>query len=302
VGLRGGLCGLVALLALAPAAAADRVIGPAGSLHSVSVESSNTVNALPGPGTKLVYKVLSNEEAVSSMVIPGTDEPTVDSEPTILLSPLTLRPVIVWTRNEGTEAEINYSFYNGTSWSPATALTQNDSLDRRPQIFWGHSGYLHIVWSGPATVDGPLMYEAVLDSKGVVIVPPAPIHTTSGIVVTTSTGALPTLGAADAIFAVDTSFKVTSRVTVQGGYDEPVPVNKRVDFMVPAGAVVESAKVEVVNGRLLLLVKAGSKMYYSYESPVSGWTPLRNVTLDATTDDRAAELLIVTMLESLGAP
>jgi hypothetical protein len=297
------LWGLAALLSIAPAAAADRVLGPTGAIHSITVENRYGVsdfNALPYNGTRLLYRMQSSEEAMQSVVIPGTDESIIDSEPTILLSPLTFRPVIVWTRNESTEAEINFSFYNGTTWSSATALTENEVLDRHPQIFWGSSGYLHIVWTGASELDsGPLMYEAVLDSKGLVMVPPSPILTVPGQVVTTSTSAPATLDPSDVLFAVDTSHKLMGRVTVQGGLDEPVPVHKRVDFMLPAGLTVESAKIEVVNGRILVLIKSGSKMYYSYESPYTGWTTLRTVTLEGATDERGAEILIRTMLQAL---
>jgi hypothetical protein len=301
-----GLLGLAAILATASASAADRVISPTGAIHSIAVENrgngNNDFNTQATAGTRLIYMMQSSEEAIQFMVIPGTDEAVVDSEPTILLSPLTYRPFIVWTRSESTSSEISYSFFNGLVWSPTATLTYNSAIDRRPQIFWGRTGYLHIVWSGVMTADGPLMYEAVLDSKGLVILPPGPITVSSSGVVTTTATAGPILSATDALFAVDTSFKNNPRVSVQGGLDEPVPVNRRVDFLLPSGSTVDSYRIGVVNGRLLLLVKSGVRMYYSYESPATGWTTLRSVPLDSTTDERAAEILITTMLEALAAP
>lgn len=287
-------------LSIAPALAADRVLSPVGVIHSVSVESRSGANALPASGTKLVYRLQSGDETLQSTVIPGTDEPVVDSEPTILLSPVTYTPAVVWTRNEGSAAEITYSFYNGSAWSPATSLTQNAVVDRHPQIFWGSSGYLHIVWTGVTTTDGPLMYEAVLDSKGFVVLPPATVHTSPGAIVTTNSAAGPILNTSDVLLLVDTSYKVTNRVTAQGGYDEPIPVSRRVDFIIPSGSAIESSKIDVVNGRILVLVKSGTRMYYAYQSMSAGWTTLRSLTLDSVTDDRAAEITIKGMLATLG--
>jgi hypothetical protein len=71
-----------------------------------------------------------------------------------------------------------------------------------------------------------------------------------------------------------------------------------VDFMLPAGTTVDSAKIEVVGDRPLLLVKSGSRMFYSYEMPTQGWTTVRSITLDAATDERSAEILLRTMLEA----
>lgn len=296
-----GMAALAALLSIAPATAADRVLGPAGAVHTVAVGTvGTTVNALPTvSGTKLLYRMQSTEESVEWVVIPGTEDSVADTEPAILLSPVNYRPVIVWTRNEGSEAEIDFSFYNGTLWTPAAQLTLNDYPDHSPQIYWGHSNYLHVVWSGAETPDGPMMYEAVLDSKGLVIVPPSLVASPPGPVVTTTNGAPATMLADDALFAVDTSYKQTGRVTVQGGLDEPVPVNKRVDFVLPAGNAVDSCRIRIVNGRLLLLVKSGTRMYYSYQEPTTGWTVLHSVTLDATTDEGAAETMIAMMLEGL---
>jgi len=293
---------LVFLCLLSPALAADRVVSATGNIHTVFVESrANGYNSAPQIGTRLVYRMQSLDETVQTMVIPGTDEALTESDPTILLSPDTGLPVIFWTRGDGASSEIAYSFSVGSGWSPAATLTQNDATDRGPQAFWGSSGYLHVVWSGPATTDGPPMYEAILDSKGVVILPPTLIETTAAAIVTTSTEGIPTVSASDALFAVDTSCKQGSRVTVHGGYDEPVPVHKRVDFVLPAGAISESSKIEVVNEMPVLMVKAGARVFYSYQRS-TGWTTLRSITLDASTDERSAEILIRTMLEGFGAP
>jgi hypothetical protein len=289
-----------ALLAVAPAAAADRVVSPTGAIHSITVENLSAAASAPSSGTRLVYRVQScAEESIQSVVIPGTDTALNDTEPVILLSPITFRPVIVWTRSENSDAEIMYSFYNGSAWSTATLLTQNTTIDHHPQIFWGPSGYLHILWAGATTLDGPTMYEAVLDSKGFVTVPPAPVHTIAEDIVTTSTGAPTSLSVDGALFLLDTTSKVGTRVSAQGGYDEPIPVNQRTDFILPSGSTVESSRIEVVNGRILVLVRSGSSLYYSYESSGSGWTPLRSVTIDLTVDERAAENIIRTMIASL---
>ena len=288
------MVGLAALFSLSPAHAADRVVSSTGSIHSVSVENA------AGSGTRLVYRVQSLDEAVEAVIIPGTDDSITDNEPAILLSPINDRPVIVWTRGESTQSEISVSLFNGFHWTPAVSITQNDTADRRPQIFWGASGYLHIVWSGQALTDGPLIFETVLDYKGVVIAPPSLIETLPTVIVTTTTTGAPTMSSSDALFAVDTSCKQATRVTVQGGYDEPVPVHKRTDFVLPAGSTVDSAKIEVVSDRPVLLVKAGARMYYSYQSS-EGWTTLRSITLDTTTDYRSAEIMVRTMLGAVDA-
>jgi len=292
---------LVFLSLLSPALAAERVVSSTGITHTVFVESRAGGYNSSQIGTRLVYRMQSLDETIQTTIIPGTDEALAESDPTILLSPGTERPVIFWTRGDGAESEITFSFFIGSGWTPTVTLTQNDTMDRSPQIFWGPSGYLHVVWSGPASLDGPPMYEAVLDSKGVVVVQPTVVETIPSAIVTTATEGIPTLSASDALFAVDTTCKLGSRVTVQGGYDEPVPVHKRVDFVLPAGATSESSKIEVVNEIPVLFVKSGSRVFYSYQRS-TGWTTLRSITLDASTDERSAEILIRTMLEGFSAP
>jgi hypothetical protein len=243
----------------------------------------------------------SLDETIQTTIIPGTDEALTESDSHDSPVPGTERPVVFWTRGDGAESEISFSFFIGSGWTPTATLTQNDHDGPESPDLLGSLGIPPCRLVGPRIAGRPPMYEAVLDSKGVVVVQPSVVETIPSAVVTTATEGIPTVSASDALFAVDTTCKLGSRVTVQGGYDEPVPVHKRVDFVLPAGAISESSKIEVVNEIPVLIVKAGSRVFYSYQRS-TGWTTLRSITLDASTDERSAEILIRTMLEGFSAP
>ena len=285
-----------ALLLLPSAAAADKELNAAGTLHSVLVESRSTKGSNPG-GMRLVHRVQTANESLESMSIPGTDEPAFDLEPAISLSPSTGLPALVWRRFEGPDYEIYLSIYDGGRWGTPRAITANSWDDFTPQIVWGRSGYIHVVWHGPVQADGAFsFYESILDAKGLTVVPATQILLHTSGTVSQSSSPPPVFTAGDLLVAGDSGSKLEPRLIAYGGIDEPIPVAARVDFVLPAGSsAIERAKIETVGSNIAVIVKSGSRLFYAIQSP-TGWTTLRTLTLSATLTEEQGEIAIKAMI------
>lgn len=287
--------------------AASQELAPNGTLHSILVEARSTAAPAYG-GTRLVHRIQTPDERIDARAVPGTDEPVLDIEPAISLSPSTGLPALVWSRLDGgTDYEIMVSFFDGTRWSTPRVITANSWDDRRAQIVCGRSGYVHLLWNGPVQPDGsPLLYESILDWKGVTIQPPTPVRVSAmgtvsspggseGGGLTTDTASVPpTFGVDENLFVVDSSIKFQGRVSAYGGYDEPVPIIHRMDFLMPGSSPVERTRIAVVGSRIVVFARSSGRLYYSVQNS-NGWTPLRSITLDSITDEQA-EVLILGML------
>jgi hypothetical protein len=101
------------------------------------------------------------------------------------------------------------------------------------------------------------------------------------------------------LFAFDSGQKPSGpRLICFGGSDEPIPVIRRIDFILPMGsATVERLKIERVGTRSILFVKQPKTLTYTVGSQ-SGWTPYQSISLLSMTEDKA-ELLIREMVERL---
>lgn len=292
---------LSAQLTGAPACAADRVMNAAGTIHQVVVESRPKYPN--GGGTRLVHRIQSAQEAAQAVTIPGTDEPVVDGEPAIALSPITGLPALVWTRVEGGNSEIYIALYDGAQWSTPRSLTANSFDDHQPQIYWGRSDFIHLMWSAPAGADGyPIFYEAIVDSKGAVVLSPSQVRLTASGSVSQAAATAPTLSASGVLFAFESGTKFQPRVSAYGGYDEPVPIVRRVDLILPAEASpLQSARVMPVGSEIVVFVRSETRLFYAIQSP-SEWTLLRSLALDAVLTEERAELLVKNMIERSQTP
>jgi hypothetical protein len=281
----------------------DRAVNADGTVHTVSVENRPTKGANAG-GTRLVHRVQTATEAQQSSYVPGTDEPIQDGEPSVAISPLTGLPALAWTRLENNDYEIYVSVYDGVRWSTPRALTANSFDDRKPQIVWGSSDYIHLLWQGPGGVDGfPTFYEAIIDRFATIVRAPALVSAPiSGTITQTATTAPPVVANDPVLFAVDSGTKFNPRVSVYGGYDEPIPVAHRIDLVMPAGASpTENTKVVAIDGTTVVFAKSGSKLYYSLESPAL-WTSLRTLVLDSTVTQDKGELMVRDMISRAPTP
>jgi hypothetical protein len=299
--MRGASVLLAAALATAAWASSNSAMNSAGVLHTVSVES-RTQEGSGGGGTRLVHRVQQPNEIAELSVVPGTDEATLDVEPSISISPSSGLPALVWSRLDGAHYKIYFSLYSSSSsWSTPRALTANSWDDRTPQIVWAPSGYIHIMWLGPLQLDWtPAFYETILDVKGATVVPPTQIRTSpSSIESAASIPSSPTFRTDDVLFAFNSTTKVAPRVTVQGGQDEPIPVSKRVDLELSGGVVIDRTRVRVVNSSLVVFARAGSRLFYWIQTP-SGWISSRSISLDTITEE-GAELLVTSMIAQMPA-
>lgn len=290
----------LALALASPVVAATRQLAEDGTVHTISVEvASLDSRGGSGSGTRLVHTLKRADETLEVRTLLGTDDAVADTEPSITIDPRTNLPAVVWSRPTSAGYEIYAAFFDGVSWSTPVPVTTNAREDRSPQAKFGATGLLHIVWNGGLQPDlSPALYEAVLDSKGLILMPAALVRAvSSGSVVSTSpTG--PIFFPSDVVLVYDASNKFGGRIVCLGGQDEPIPVDRRVDFVNPSGfAAPQNLRVEKIGTELLVMYRSGTRLVYSVQT-AEGFTPLRWVTLDTLTEDQA-ELLIRSMVAKL---
>ena len=282
-----------------PSAAGTSELNGAGVLHSVAVEKLS--GEAQTSGTRLVHRMQSPAEAIQTLTIPGTDDTTVDTEPAIAIFPASGLPVVVWSRKEGADYEIDISYFDGTRWTQARTLTANSVDDRRPQAFIGRSGYLHLVWAAGTEFDSSCAFhEAILDQKGLIISAPKRILLAVSGSVSTAAGIPPTIDPTGLMIAIDASTKTYTQVCVFGGMDEPIPVGQKVTFEVPGVAGVQNTRIESFGRMTTVTILSGTRLYYSIQT-VSEWTPLRSILLDGITREEA-ELMVKRVANSMPTP
>lgn len=268
-----------------------------GVLHTLKVESRATA----GPGTRLVDQIQRPDGTLEGkIIVPGTDDAEIESDLSIAVPPPTDLPVLVLSRTSGAGSEIFVAVFDGDRWGRAQAITSNTWNDFSPVAVCGPSGRVSVMWKAMPPASGTLaFYQSILDEKGATLLGPTRITLPAG---TTDPGSgLPTntLEGLAVLFAFDSGQKSPGpRIVCYGGSDEPIPVIRRVDFLLPAGTLTpEHVKIERVASSTVLFVKLPKAILYSVGS-AAGWTPYASLDLDTLTEDNA-ELLIRQMVSNL---
>ena len=295
----GGRAGAAALalagaLFLPPLAlGAVSALLPDGTLHTVSVES----RAPSGTGTRLVDTIRTPDGSVRTTIVPGTDDSEVESDPALTVPPASGQPALFWARTSAQGGEIFASWFNGSSWCTARALTANTWDDSKPQPVAGLSGHVHVMWRAlPPGQTEPSFFLTVLDGKGGSVLAPYEVRVAPGT--SSSSTGLPTEGFSDRpiLFAFDASSRTSGpSVVAYGGTDEPIPTLRRIDFrFLDRATVFVRVRIERAATLPLLLLTTPKAVVWT-AGMSAGWTPYATLALDAVTEDKA-ELLIRDML------
>ena len=291
-------CGLAAVLILTASteislAATDVKLLPSGVTHSVRVE-----NRAPS-GTRIVDQITS-AGGVEVQIVTGTDDAEIEASPSIVVSRETANPVLVWSRSTPAGTEIQISYFDGDHWAAPKPLTANAVNDFAPVPVAAPSGLIHVMWkSMPAGATVATYYQSSVDSRGTPL-PAVQISLPAGAAEPGSGLPSDGLTTSEILFAFDSGQKPQGpRLICFGGSDEPIPVIRRIDFILPQGsATVERLKIERVGSHPVLFIKQARTLTYTVGSE-NGWTPYRGISLLTMTEDKA-ELLIREMVESLG--
>ena len=292
----------LALLCATPVGAAVSSLSPSGSVHRLSSES------LAAGGSEIVHVLQTPDGPTSSRVIPGTEDPLADISPSISAEPAgTGRAAAAWSRWNGSDYDVVVSIWDGTRWGTIKVVSAllNDDDDMDPQIVWGRSGLIHLMWRSD-TSTGPLFYQIQMDATGKPVRGPnqivlSPCETVSDGGGSTDAGAAPK--SSDILFAFLRNPAPGGGMSLFGGRDEPMPIGYRIDFASPKDQSSSPGGPEgsYSGDRLSFLFRQNGRLYYTERDP-AGWSPYRFITLSQDMSDERAENLIREMLERTAAP
>ncbi|HZN55720.1 MAG TPA: hypothetical protein VFB67_10425 [Candidatus Polarisedimenticolaceae bacterium] len=283
-------------LATAPHARADvqRIAGD-GTVHRVDVEPYVQPNRVAGTVLKSTRQKPKGGKETSW--IPGTDDVFLDREPVLEIDPATGKPVVVWSRNEGTGFNIYVSKFDGTCWSAARLLIKTDADDIEPRIRVDRN-YLHVVWRQDlagqpsywrwsfktSTLD-PVYGPERLPTDDPVLVPPEGGTTTGATDISWS----------ERFFCASIFSRIPGdpgRSYIWGVRDEPVPINFRQAFELPAEVkAIVASDAEWVGGRITYWFTTTDKLYYTIYT-AGKWSEMRVIELGAPIGTADARLLI----------
>lgn len=283
-----------------PARADVQKIAPDGTVHRVDVEVFNTGQT--GSGTRLRHTRQSPGGMTESTIVAGTDDPAVDREPSLDIDPVTGRPILVWSRNEGAGFDVVLSRYEGQGWAPFVRVTSGGGDESSPQVGSGNH-LIHVLYrqgmsaqtsfyrsSFDRTSLAPVFGPELLPVDGMPFVPPEGESTPSS--------APPP--AADHVFfsaAVPGARPGDpGRILVWGVRDDPAPIVYRQGFLLPSDArSLEQHRAGWVSCRFALWYATADRFYYT--SRVGGlWHEVRIVALSSTTTVADARLQLEEMI------
>ena len=286
---------VVAVLAAGSAVRADvQKIAGDGTVHRIDVESYVQPNRIAGTVLKSTRQKPKGGKESSWIV--GTDDLYLDRDPALEIDPATGKPVLVWSRNEGTGFNLYVAKYDG-SWSAPKLLIKTDADDVEPRIRID-ANYLHVFWKQDYAGQSSFWRWSFRTSTLESVYGPERLPMDEGTAVPPEGG--PTDAPTD--FSWSERFfcaTVFSRIPgdpgrsyVWGVRDEPVPINFRQAFILPpeVKAVVIS-DAEFIGGRLTYWFTTTDKLFYTTYAG-GKWSEMRVVELSAPTGASDARLLI----------
>ena len=288
-------CGLFAAAILAvPAAADTRKLAADGTVHTVEVVTTGGKS----PIVSLKHTRRPVAGAVVSVTVPGTEDAAVDREPAIEIDPVSGQLFLVWSRFDGTNYNVFFSRFNGTSWLPPQAVARLDGDDVEPQVLISDH-YLHVGWR-QVVAGQSAFYRASLLSTTLGLAYGPEKLVTSDLWPVPTDGAV-TAGVSDPPTTTEKIFAgaiYPSNTTDPGQFhlwgvrDEPVPIGYReIVNMPPTARGATSLGAGVMGGRFTIWYVVGSKLYYATRASGT-WSPTRSIDLTAGVSASDARLIV----------
>jgi hypothetical protein len=135
VGWAGPVVGVLLFAASSPAHASSTLVAPDGAVHTVTEVRTRYRLDTESPGPwYLAYSVVYADGEARTGVIAPTGDLAQDSGPRLALDPVTRKPVVVWTRDDGTSLQIAYTRYEGADWGDFHYLTFARSNETQPRL------------------------------------------------------------------------------------------------------------------------------------------------------------------------
>lgn len=245
------------LAASAPAQAASTLVAPDGAVHTVW-EVRTRVHLGPGQW-HLAYSVVPPDGETLTGIIAPTEDTAQDSAPRLALDPVSRKPVVVWTRDDGSSLQIAYARFEAGAWGDFHYLTfarSNDTMPRVGASLYGSFLFYIEDWQH-------YMYAPLDLSRGLLYAAPRAIsqgslQRTDGDTLTTS-GVYAGASAATA----GTMIREPGDGTTQGGQDVPVNIKCNKPDGCPGNASVWDVGSRA-SCRPQVLVIPGSDLYQAY--------------------------------------
>lgn len=290
---------LVALVATAAALASPSAVDSNGTVHSIE-----TVVWADGPrvgGTAFRYVTQDADGEVRSEIVPGTDDLSVDREPSLALDPITERPILVWSRTEGDDHDIWLTRRDDAGWRERIpiAVGPGDQVEPKMSV---RRELVHLVWTsddgtGGATPYRLSLWRSSLDPAfGPEVLPRA-----SSDMISPDGGVDPDAEASTSdltYFASVLEDPATGEdsVVVWGIRDEPLPITYVQAFETQGATGDPRDAAAAWRGESLVTwFLAGGRLHYSVRED-GVWTDLRVIVLDAGMDVGDALELIEQMI------
>jgi hypothetical protein len=281
-------------LAAAPARADVQKITADGTVHRVDVDVTTSAK---GTGTGIRYTRQKPAGGRDTSWVPGTDDIAADRDPVLDIEPSSGRPVLVWSRNEGTGFDLFVSRLENGAWTAPRLLVHGAGDDLLPQIRYDDR-YLHVAWRQQDPSGSIAFFRSSFDAPswaptyGPERVPTDDLSPVppSG---TTTSGTAPAMNFTYFCGTVPGALPGDpSRTVVWGVRDEPLPIGYHQIFSLPPEVLsVSSAEAGFIGGRFTLWFVSGSKAYYTVLTS-TGWSSMRVIELNAPTTaaDARAEI------------
>jgi len=285
------LFSLALALAAGPALAAPaQQIDGQGILHRVEAVWAGKP-AMP----VLRHTMVRPDGTTVTLLVPGTIDLFVDTDPALAVDPARGSLVLAWSRNTGGGSSVYVSRYSGSGWSsPLLALHDASGDEIEPQIQITPSLVHVVAHSGNA-------YQRIcLDPESLhPVFGPEPLATerpaiTPGVDAPTATPIGSQNFFASAVLRpAETD---PGRVVIWGVRDEPVPIDYVEALALPSDpADGNQALADPIEGRLMLTVTSATRMWYTLFED-GEWRSFASLSLDETTTVSELRTLLADMI------
>lgn len=91
-----------------------------------------------------IWKKFSNDP--NRVLLNENGDLNADGEPSFAINPITGSPEVVWSKFDGIDYEIAYSYFEGLEWSEYEIITYNNINDFDPCIAFNNDGTVKVAW------------------------------------------------------------------------------------------------------------------------------------------------------------